>query len=83
MDNAERHPFTAVNTTFGEAGLQPYLPVALTYQERPVTVPSLGRRQTFFDDLRALMRYWCFASWGELLDFMLDGLEIEIPPDSS
>ena len=44
---------------------------------------TLGRRQTFFDDLRALMRYWCFASWGELLDFMLDGLEIEIPPDSS
>ena len=44
---------------------------------------TLGRRQTFFDDLRALTRYLCFASWGALLDFMLDGLEIEIPPDSS
>ncbi len=42
---------------------------------------TLGRRQTFFDDLRALMRYWCFARWGELLDFMLDGLEVEIPPN--
>ncbi len=44
---------------------------------------TLGRRQTFFDDLRALTRYWCFASWGELLDFMLDGLEVEIPPNST
>lgn len=44
---------------------------------------TLGRRQTFFDDLRALTRYLCFASWGALLDFMLDGLEVEIPPDSS
>lgn len=44
---------------------------------------TLGRRQTFFEDLRALTRYRCFASWGALLDFMLDGLEIEIPPDSS
>ena len=43
----------------------------------------LGRRQTFFDDLRALTRYMCFASWAQLLDFMLDGLEVEIPPDSS
>jgi hypothetical protein len=44
---------------------------------------TLGRRQTFFDDLRALTRYLCFARWGALLDFMLDGLEIESPPDSS
>ena len=26
MHNAERHPFTAADTTLGEAGLQPYLP---------------------------------------------------------
>ena len=44
---------------------------------------TLGRRQTFFDDLRALTRYLCFASWGQLLDFMLDGLEVEIPPNST
>ncbi len=43
---------------------------------------TLGRRQTFFDDLRALTRYLCFASWDALLDFMLEGLEVEIPPDS-
>jgi hypothetical protein len=42
----------------------------------------LGRRQTFFDDLRALTRYLCFASWAHLLDFMLQGLEVVLPPDS-
>ncbi len=37
---------------------------------------TLGRRQTFFDDLRALTRYLCFASWGAWLYFLLDGLDI-------
>jgi hypothetical protein len=41
MPNAERHPFTAADTTLGEAGLQPYLPITLTYQDRSVTVPGL------------------------------------------
>lgn len=40
---------------------------------------SLKRRQTFFDDLRALSRYICFDSWDELLRFMLRGLEIPDP----
>jgi hypothetical protein len=43
---------------------------------------TLVRRQTFFDDLRALTRYICFASWVDLLDFMLRGLEVVLPPDS-
>jgi len=34
----------------------------------------LPSRKTFFDDLRALTRYICFASWQHLLDFMLNGL---------
>jgi hypothetical protein len=36
----------------------------------------LARRQTFFDDIRALTRYMVFASWDHLIDFMLQGLEL-------
>ena len=56
----------------------------LAFQDRKYRVlrHTLGRRQTFFDDLRALTRYLCFTSWDALLDFMLEGLEVEIPPDS-
>ena len=39
---------------------------------------ALPRRQTFFDDLRALTRYWCFESWRAMLLFMMRGLKIEI-----
>jgi hypothetical protein len=44
---------------------------------------TLVSRKTFFDDLRALMRYICFASWTHLLDFMLHGLEVAPLPNSS
>lgn len=44
---------------------------------------TLVSRKTFFDDLRALTRYMCFASWAHLLDFMLQGLEVALPPDST
>lgn len=37
---------------------------------------QLGARQTFFEDLRSLTRYLCFASWEQLMDFMMKGLEI-------
>lgn len=37
---------------------------------------QLPTRRTFFDDLRALLRYQCFASWTTLMDFMMRGLEI-------
>lgn len=40
---------------------------------------AVGRRQTFFNDIRALTRYWCFSSWDDLLRFMLRGLEIPDP----
>lgn len=43
---------------------------------------TLVSRKTFFDDLRALTRYLCFASWAHLLDFMLHGLEVTLPPNS-
>ena len=43
---------------------------------------ALPRRQTFFDDLRALTRYMYFSSWSALLAFMIEGLELERPDTS-
>jgi len=43
----------------------------------------LPTRKTFFDDLRALTRYLYFDSWEHLLTFMLQGLELDIPPNTS
>jgi len=37
----------------------------------------LGRRQTFFQDLEALLRYVIFDSWDELILFMFRGLELD------
>ena len=37
---------------------------------------TLPTRKTFFDDIRALLRYTCFPSWEALTDFMMRGLEI-------
>ena len=37
----------------------------------------LARRQTFFEDMRALTRYMVFESWHHLMDFMIKGLKIE------
>lgn len=42
---------------------------------------ALGRRDTFFNDIRALTRYHLFASFNQLLDFMMAGLELS--PDTS
>lgn len=36
----------------------------------------LPTRTTFFDDVRALLRYNCFPSWEALMDFMMRGLKI-------
>ena len=38
---------------------------------------ALVRRETFFDDVRALTRYMIFESWPHLMDFMIRGLELE------
>ncbi len=40
---------------------------------------ALGRRQIFFNDLRAITRYWCFESWTDMMLFMLKGLKIPDP----
>jgi len=43
----------------------------------------LARRQTFFQDIQAFMRYMVFDHWDHLMDFMLQGLELESPSDTS
>ena len=43
----------------------------------------LARRQTFFQDIQALMRYMVFDDWDHLMDFMIRGLELESQPDTS
>ena len=37
---------------------------------------ELVTRQDFFNDLRALFRYWLFDNWNHLMHFMLVGLEL-------
>lgn len=39
---------------------------------------TLPTRKTFFDDIRALTRYFCFDSWDALLRFMMKGLDIDV-----
>ena len=41
---------------------------------------ALSVRRVFFDDLRALTRYVLFDSWVALFRFMLEGLEVVVPP---
>lgn len=41
---------------------------------------ALGRREAFFNDLRALLRYLLFDSWTDLLYFMAVQLEIDPAP---
>ena len=43
----------------------------------------LARRQTFFDDIRALTRYMVFDSWEHLMKFMIQGLELQPQIDTS
>jgi hypothetical protein len=41
---------------------------------------TLSARKTFFNDIRALTRYILFEGWEHLLDFMIEGLELTVPP---
>jgi hypothetical protein len=43
----------------------------------------LARRQTFFEDIQALTRYMVFDRWHHLMDFMIQGLEIQPQLDTS
>ncbi len=40
----------------------------------------MGARQTFFQDIRTLTRYFVFASWDQLLAFMIQQLELKPAP---
>jgi hypothetical protein len=40
---------------------------------------TLPRRDMFFDDIRALTRYFCFDDWDHLMKTMLQGLKLEDP----
>jgi hypothetical protein len=40
----------------------------------------LAARQTFFNDVQTLTRYLCFENWHHLLNFMINQLELNIPP---
>jgi hypothetical protein len=42
---------------------------------------ALAVRHTFFNDIRTLTRYFYFDSWDHLLDFMIEQLELGVPPD--
>lgn len=41
---------------------------------------ALAVRRTFFNDLKALTRYMVFDSWQSLFEFMIEGLELSLPP---
>jgi hypothetical protein len=43
---------------------------------------TLGRRQTFFDDIRAFTRSMVFEHWHHLMDCMIRGLELESKLDT-
>jgi hypothetical protein len=55
----------------------------LTHRLYQLLRQALGTRQTFFQDLRTLLRYHHFASWQHLFDFMCQGLELELPDATS
>jgi hypothetical protein len=38
---------------------------------------ALGRRQTFFQDLEAMLRYVVFETWEDVFAFMFQGLELD------
>jgi hypothetical protein len=42
----------------------------------------LAKRQTFFHDIQALMRYMAFDHWDHLMEFMIRGLELESQCDT-
>lgn len=41
---------------------------------------TLSVRRTFFNDLKVLTRYMVFDSWKFLFAFMIDTLELALPP---
>lgn len=44
---------------------------------------AVGTRKTFFNDIKTLTKYMCFSSWNQMMIFMLKGLKLPIPDDTS
>lgn len=42
---------------------------------------ELATRKTFFNDIRALTRYFYFPNWAAMLEFMIEGLELPVVLD--
>ena len=61
----------------------PYFAGVALLQKYKLLRAHLPTRQTFFDDLRALTRYLYFERWDHLLILMLQGLELDIPSNTS
>lgn len=51
----------------------------LTDRQYQLIRQELGTRKTFFQDIQALTRYLYFDSWRNLLTFMFEQLELELP----
>ncbi|CBN55965.1 MULTISPECIES: hypothetical protein [Kamptonema] len=41
MPNTQTYPFTSFDTSLGEAGFRPYLPITLTYKNQAITTTGL------------------------------------------
>ncbi len=54
--------------------------LSLVDQKYRLLRETLVARKTFFNDIRALTRYIFFESWERLLIFMIEGLELTVPP---
>lgn len=44
---------------------------------------AVGTRKTFFNDIKTLTKYMCFNGWNQMMIFMLKGLKLPIPDDTS
>jgi hypothetical protein len=78
-----KHYLSAVLVTLNLLAFLVHTVLSLVQPTYQLLRATLGRRQTFFQDIRTLTRYLLFTSWEQLLDFMLRQLEVALPPDSS
>ena len=58
------------NVLAGEQMVPDHTVVALVDATYQMLRAALGARQTFFTDVRTLMRYFVFARWDHLIEFM-------------
>ncbi len=49
----------------------------LAHEQYRAIRQALGRRKTFFQDMDALLRYFIFENWDDVVTFMFEGLELD------